>query len=265
MVNNKTARFQNRRFKNESSQRPRTSCYKAKQSRYSRKTDCWNCGMGGHRKEHCPQPHRLCCSYCQKKNIRSDECSCRESFKERPKRKIQKLPQKPKPSHKRIETAIFVTIYGKTVRALINPSVQETNIGPDVANFIKVTTGNMLRNVVLRRAGSIGLVSCIQMALRTKARKEIKIDGMVNPKLKEKVIVLGMEAISLLGFKFSVGGQQAKTRILKNRPNAEKPKRKPKENSAQDNNSRQEDDEEDDLDQISFLDEKEAEMIREWM
>lgn len=259
MVNNKIVRFQNSRT-TESKQRSRRIIFKAKNREYSRRTDCWNCGLGGHRKERCPMPHRLRCSYCQKRNVRSDECACRQPRKANQRKKFHQVAPRSLPT--KMETAIFVSIYGKKVKALINPSVQETIICQEVAALVKIKTGNTIRKLIRREPGKLTLVSCIQMRLKTKVSKEVQIDGIINGKLKGKIIIIGMEAISAMGFTFIIGGQEAKIRVVKGSPIFKQEAREgPRKNTSKPT-TRQE--EEDYDDEISFLDEDEARMIREY-
>lgn len=154
------------------------------------------------------------------------------------------------------EVAVFVTVYGKTVRALFNPCVQETLISPGVFRWINESSGQTARRVILRRTHSLRMVSSIKMKIGMKRNRQIEIDGVIEDKLKEIVIVLGMRAIRSLGFKFSIGGQEAKMRVNKCvtwKRTAKKVKKiqpvRPKD---------------DDEDAISFLDEEEARRICEW-
>lgn len=231
--------------------------------------------MKDHQKSYCPFPSSLKCSFCQRRNVRSDDCPCRKDKK------------KTSPPHlqPKVETAIYVRLYGKTVRTLLNPSIQETTICRAVANLVMANSKTKPRKLILRRSGNIGLVSCIQMTIRTRTHQAITIDGIIEDNLAEKIIILGMQAIQQFGFKFFVGGQEAKVRVekcieLQTRERGDRSSRRTtdsrgdtrsrlhssrkSEQSRGPGRSINHQAEERDEDEMSFLDEEEARMIREW-
>lgn len=247
-------------------------------NKYSRKTDCWNCGSRNHIKDFCPRPSTLKCSYCQTPNVRTDRCPCR-----RPTAKPGVAHPVPnKYFQNKADIAIFVRMYGKTVRALMNPSVQETVISRSVANWVKEQTDNPLRKLILRNNGKLKLVSCISMTMYTRQHMQITIDGVIDDGITEKIIILGSQAFLAFGHQIYIGGQQSKMRV---RPAIATIEVRPRENLPGSSNCargpsqsqnqrptqrampafttrRREDNEEDD--RISFLDEEEARQIREW-
>lgn len=233
---------------------------------YSRDHDCWNCGMKDHKKDRCPMPSTLKCSFCQTVGVRSDQCSCRKRRK--PKTVTKKVNNRF--FQEKVETCIFVKIYGKTVRAFLNPSVQETIICEAVATLVKAKTGKDSKKLILRSQGTVKMVYYVKVKMNTRAKNEITVDGIINPNLTEKVIILGMLAIKELGFKFFVGGQEAKAHIRKcpvtaqkgsNTRNAARSNRR-RQREADDNRRNDEGDNDDD--RMSFLDEEEARRIRDW-
>lgn len=256
----------------------RNSCHYPTKQRYSRKTDCWNCGMADHKKDRCPLPSSLKCSFCQRQGVRSDQCRCPQSL-EHSRRETNPVPNSIFKT--RTDTAIFVKVYGKTVRALLNPSVQETTICLPVVELVQTNTGNTVRKLILRQHGSINLVRCIRMKISTRKNMVVEIDGIINEKLSEKIIILGMDAIQKFGFKFFVGGQEAKIRQRKCIPTIEiKPlvnirnatevnqpgpsSNTNSETSIQTPMRQRRPSEDNEEDRMSFLDEDEERMIREW-
>lgn len=234
---------------------------------YNRRIDCWNCGMGGHQKTQCPLPSSLKCSFCHRRNIRTDQCPCRSSH-----RSPQKSATPRNVFQEKIETAIYVKVCGKTIRARLNPSVQETMICREVANLVKEQTHAKERKLILREPGNLTMVRCISMKMSTRTQQQVTIDGIISDKITEKIIVIGMQAIKAFGFKFFIGGQEAKMRVSKRistievKPLDEGPsnrapmrQRQPFQNAA----FRKREDYSDDDDRMSFLDEDEARMIRE--
>lgn len=223
--------------------------------------------MNDHMKGQCPLPYSLKCSYCQTRNIRSDQCPCRRTQNKRT------APNHIHTSKIKSETAIFVKVHGKTIRAKLNPSIQETTICRAVADLVKLHTDNVIRKTLIRKPGSFNLVKCIQMQIKSR-NLVAEVDGVINENLPGKVIILGMRAISQLGYKFYVGGQEAKTRVepsISTKPRKRTLKRKDHESNRKDNHpgrwsirrQQKEDDSEDD-DKLSFLDEEEERLIREW-
>lgn len=283
-------RFRDTRNHRSSGKRSHNSKYRQSKVRtYHRTTDCWNCGRTDHSKNYCPFPSSLKCSYCQRPNVRSDRCPCRsETKKWHTQRPVNHIFQE------KVETAIFVKVHGKTVRALLNPSIQETTISRDVANWVKTNSDNRIRKLILRKSGTIGLVSCIQLNIHTRAHQKIRIDGIIDDKITEKILILGMQAIKDFGFKFFVGGQEARVRVQKcirtiemkpqNRPeprswnviNRSSPSHRgeqrrndsrqdgPLGSQARNRGTRNNNNQDDDEDRMSFLDEEEERMIREW-
>lgn len=163
----------------------------------------------------------------------------------------------------KIETSVLVTIQKKMIRAFINPMVQETTIGKQVAELIESKTRKQPRKTILRRCNSLRMVYCIEMELETPKSKKILLDGIIDHRVEEKVIVLGMQAIKALGFKFWIGGQLAKvrtTRMIIRTPLKNKMKR----GNQEANDHRRLEAEDKDEDEISFLDEEEAARIRDW-
>lgn len=255
--------------------------YTIRQRQYSRITDCWNCGRKDHRKENCPLPHSLRCSFCLRNDVRSDQCPCRRL-------RQTSTSCRPDTGHfqPKIETSIIVFMYDKAVRAILNPGVQETLIGNKVFEMVKGITGNNTRRVVLRQPGKLSLVSYIKMELCTRRNKVICTDGIIDTKIPDTTILLGMRAIKLLGFMFYVGGQEAKireSRVISTIPlkqhDTDDNYRHSSCNRAGRNNDREPGihrerrmydqaaayrREANDEDRMSFLDEEEARQIREW-
>lgn len=223
---------------------------KSRPNGYSRKFDCWNCGMKDHQKERCPFPSSLKCSFCQKRGVRSDQCSCHSRKNYRTFRKTENKNT----LQEKIETGIFVQICRKTVIARLNPSVQETYIGEAIANLVKIETGRNSKKLIIRPQGTCKMVYYMNFKMNTRATNEISVDGIIDPKLTEKGVVLGMRAIRDFGFKFFVGGQLAKVRTSVQAKCSEAGRDKTRNNAE----------EEMDEDRMSFLDEEEAKKIREW-
>lgn len=244
---------------------------RARQNAYSRNTDCWNCGSQGHRKEFCPMPSSLKCSFCRRKDVRSDQCPCRRQAG----KKTSKSLQVPDRIQEKIETAIFVNIYGKTVRALLNPRVQETTICEAVAELVRSESGNLTKKLILRGQGTIKMVYYMKFKVSTRPNNGTHVDGIINPHLAENIIILGMQALQKLGFKFFVGGQEVKTRVQKFSEVKISKTKTPKIRSAVYVNSKVSKDEArsttyynnnegTDDDGMSFLDPEEAHRIEEW-
>lgn len=245
-----------------------------KQRMYCRHTDCWNCGSRNHMKNQCPLPSSLKCSHCQRPNVRSDLCECQHKKRTASRNEFNRQLTRTK-----VETSIFVEICGKTIRALFNPTSQETFIGQDVANLILENSNVRIRKIIIREEGNLSLVSCVKMNMHTRRFQEVTTDGIINNKLAGKIIVLGMRAIHEFGFKFYIGGQEAKTShreyVLKFRGNSRSTRRMlhPRRRTShsrnesthrghQDRGSNSQEEQDDDL--LSFLDEDEARRIRDW-
>lgn len=231
---------------------------------YSRQTDCWNCGSGDHQKNRCPLPSSLKCSFCQRRNIRSDECPC-------PKPRTDPQPSMAAQHWKtKVEVAIFVKIYGITVRALINPLAQETLICKAVADLVTARSANTVRKIILRKAGSLKMVSCVQVEMKTRQNLRIFTKGIIDHTLSEKVVVLGMQAIAAFGFKFFIGGQEAQRReqlfipTIEVRNQRDNGPHRPQPRMVIPRAPRREPFAEREDDTISFLDEEEKRMIQEW-
>lgn len=202
-----------RRFVSTRHQRPNRGKSNRKVSRprqYFRKTDCWNCGRKDHRKENCPLPGVLKCSHCLRKGVRSDQCPCQRK---------NKTTKANSPASKiwqtKIETSILVFVGGKSIRAILNPYTQETIIGEAVAKLVERESGTRVKKMVLRRSDSLRLESYVQMELSTRQNNVKTINGIISRSIAESSMVLGMQAIDALGFRFYVGGQEAKVRASK--------------------------------------------------
>lgn len=219
---------------------------------YYRGTDCWNCGSKNHFKNKCPMPSSLKCSYCQRKGVRSDECLCRSS---------KAKPTKGNPQQ-RIETAVFVKIEGKSVKAWFNPSTQNTLLGKAVADLIIANTAVVPKRVVLRDLNGLKLASRIPTKMCTRRNNIVTVEGYVAPEIPDKIVVLGMDAIKSLGFKFYIGGQQAKVRMQV--PETLKTHSYSKKTANNDDNPRFKNEPQKEDDAISFLDEGERRQILDW-
>lgn len=232
-------------------------------------------------------PITLKCSHCLRKGVRSDQCPCQRK-KTVPQNKPVKKPWQPK-----IETSILVFMYGKTIRAILNPYAQETLIGKSIAEFVKYESGAKATKMVFRQPGSLSLASSIRMELSTRQNNVKTVNGIISMTLPEKTMVLGMQAIDSLGFRFYVGGQEAKVRIQQVIPTITSNDRKAdqstskgkqynnqavnigknrvhkqgsqhQEDRQQQSTSQRYDEDDEDEDKMSFLDEEEAQRIREW-
>lgn len=254
--------------------RSKENKYKPKNRVYSRRTDCWNCGSRNHQKEFCPRPSSLKCSFCQRKNTRSDQCVCRR--KQRPMRHNNNAEQEVVQIKR--EIAVFVKVYGKTVRASLNPSVQETIVSRAVASWVKSQSGNVFRKLILRRSGKLQMVSAIQMNMYTRRHLNVSTESIIDDTIHEQIIILGMQAIHDFGFQMFIGGQEVKKRTTHCIPKMERrvkataklPRAKICDNnrhrgqfSNQPEQRRRRETTRDD-DELSFLDEEEAREIREW-
>lgn len=163
--------------------------------RYSRQTDCWNCGQKDHRKENCPLPGALKCSFCLRDGVRSDRCPCDR------KRSIGNA-QRLHPSQTKTETSIIVFMFNKAIRAILNPYTQETMISEALLKFVEHETGNRAKKVVSRLPNGLRLVSQIVMEINTRQSNRKTVNGVLNSSITGYTMVLGMQAITTLGFRF---------------------------------------------------------------
>lgn len=199
-------------------------------------------------------PGSLKCSYCQRLGVRSDECKCRKP-------RVSNTGRSPTRDNK-IEMAIFVIIKGKSVKAWLNPSVSETLIGTHVAEFLIAETTTRPKKMIVRTPKGLELKSSVSVQMYTRRNNIIFVQGHLDRNIPEGIVVLGMEAISALGFKFYVGGQEAKTRVKA------VPKPSIKTRTFQQrrivHHNRKEADHHKEDDTISFLDEEERQHILNW-
>lgn len=278
----RSIRTKNQRFDRRRNRYPLRSQHKG--GHYSRRTDCWNCGRTDHLKDRCPFPSSLKCSFCLKKNVRSDQCSCRNT-----RRNTRDKPSSSQRYQTKIETFILVKICGTTVRARLDTSVQETMVCKEIAKLVHEKTGSEYRKKILRCSGNLKLRKFLNMEMYTRSNLQVTIEGIIDDTLSEKIVVLGMRAIDEFGFKFFVGGQEAKVRSTKftatvegkerkgpcidkrqpycqrrdersRREDEKQYERRSNRELDQDHNDRQDDY---DDDRMSFLDEKEERLIRE--
>lgn len=194
-------------------------------------------------------PSSLSCSHCQRKGIRSDECPCRHS-------RMKPTTKKPQIY---IETSILVRIEGKTVKALFNPSSQKTFLGKAVADLVITITEAVPKKLIIRKKRSLESVTYIPVKIGTRRNNVVTVEGYIDKNIAEKTVILGMDAIKSLGFKFYIGGQEAKARIQRV---ATSKQANLKRNTPNKPIGKKQTNEEDDI--ISFLDEEERRQILEW-
>lgn len=123
-----------------------------------------------------------------------------------PKKKKTLTQNKPvtKPGQSKIETSILVFMYGKAIRAILDPYTQETLIGESIAEFVKYESGAKATKMVLRQQKSLNLVSRVRMELGTRQHNVRVVDGIISMTLPNNTMVVGMQAIDALGFRFYV-------------------------------------------------------------
>lgn len=194
-------------------------------------------------------PGSLRCSFCLKEGFRSDKCPCRKATR--------------RTFRPNIETAIFVNIAGKSVKAWLNPSVPETLIGKEVGDLVIGKTGSIPKKTITRKQRKLELISVIPVKISSKLGKVFTIEGQIKDNIPGKIVILGLDALQVLGFRFYIGGQEAKTRTYQ----SQAPKRfesKPKKRKIAARRVETVNVKEDNDDAISFLDEEERRQILEW-
>lgn len=132
-------------------------------------------------------------------------------------------------------------------------------MGEQVYAFVRQNQEVNPKKKIIKTPFGIELVNTVVVNLGIHQDKTYPVELIVDAKIADKEIILGMTALKTLGYRITVAGKETRERPAARRAAITKRGIKGKlRSSNQDYDSHREDD------RISFLDEEEARRIREW-
>lgn len=248
--------------------------------KYSRSSDCWNCGLPYHVSKDCKAPRIIRCSFCRKPGVRSDTCDCHKGRKATVKRLGRGQDNRTFRFPKQYESIILVSICGKKIKAVINTGVQTSRIGLRVFRLIEEQTKVKPKRKIFKSQLGLELANTIVIDAGISDRRLYPMECIIDPKLPQNDMILGMKAMVTFGYRVSVAGKEAQQRLIVQRNKGGRPQNQKRRNTTGNISStskefhrlpflkskhNQESDAQSNSDDcMSFLDEEEAVRIREW-
>lgn len=218
---------------------------------YEKKRVCWNCGSRNHINKDCTRPKLVRCSVCRKRGWSTDRCPCKNR-KQRERMTASRI-KKGSRKYTPVESVVLVNVYNKYVKAAAKTGFQESRIGVKVFEWIDKREKLKPIRKIIKTWGGLEHVKTIVAEVSVKKGEKWAVEFIVDHKMAENEMVLGMEALSTLGYKLTVAGKECRQREIPEKSIKKEFVRK-----------RKAEVEESDDGEISFLDEEEARRIEEW-
>lgn len=207
-----------RRYSRTSDPRSRRSIGKSRDREYSRSSDCWNCGLPHHKSKNCTAEKILRCSFCRKRGVRSDECSCRKRKGADRRRERGESRQQEREGNS-YEACLMVSICGKKVRAIVHSGEQESRMGRKVLSWIKKNTDVVTKKKVIKTISGLELASTMVVDMGIRRYEKFSIECIIDNRLPVNEMTLGMRALVKMGYHFKVAGQDTTQRKIIRKPN----------------------------------------------
>lgn len=230
----------------------------------SRAVGCWNCGLLNHVSRDCTANKAPRCAVCRKRGVQTDRCQCKGRNKNSHRgeydyeRKQTSSPRSSDP----VEPATLVTVHNKQVKAMVNTSAQESRMGMKVYSLVEARQKVNPRKKLIKTAYGIELVRTVVITIGVRANQKYPVEVVIDEKIPENEMSLGMPALKTLGYRITVAGRETRERPVVKRLSKGIVRREREHDSQKSRLQQFESDNEDD--KISFLDEREAQRIREW-
>lgn len=162
------------------------------------------------------------------------------------------------------EPCVLLTIHHKQIRAVINTDSQETRIGKNVLALIEKSEKVNPVKKLIKSAYGLELVYTFTVRAGVHGRHKSLIEVVIDQRIPQNEINLGMKALFQLGHRIMVAGQEARYRPVTRFIRRREPKKDAKKTVSVPTAHRKREDSVSDDDKMSFLDEEEAKRIREW-
>lgn len=186
---------------------------------YSRKLDCWNCGLPHHKSKNCTAEKILRCSFCRRKGLRSDECNCVERRRVEKKREIKTgYNREQGGSENSYEACLMISIFGKKVRAVVRSGEQESRIGRKVLTWISENSEVSPKKRVTKNVAGLELANTILVEMGVHSQERVPIECIIDSRLPVNEMTLGMKALVKFGYRFKIAGIETTQRKIFRKP-----------------------------------------------
>lgn len=181
---------------------------------YNRKIACWNCKRTGHRRINCRLPPKIFCSYCQKEDIRTKDCRCRERLPGDVE-KFRQLMHEPLEALRLIQVGtgyglrVDVKILDRRFTAIVDTGASTLLVGETVQDLCAIFEINAVTDdsaTVILANNQVTEVSGILKFEMTVGIKTRVVEALIVPGLKDDILI-GFTTLMAFGFEFTFGGQ----------------------------------------------------------
>lgn len=223
----------------------------------SRASGCWNCGLPYHKSKDCTAPTTPRCMNCRKRGFLAHRCPC--SRRKSVAKGLESTEVTPTSSND-CEPCVLISIHHKQVKAVINTDAQETRIGKNVVSLIERFEKVNPKKKVIKSKYGMELVYTLVVRAGVHLRRKYPIEVIIDQKISANEMNIGLRALQILGHRITVAGEEAMYRPI--RVSQGREQRRVRLNRARVRRHTRECSMSDD-DKMSFLDEQEAERIRQ--